>query len=96
MISDNYDSMTPNMVQKMFLNVFIFFFEILFPIFKNALFTYIVIFVGAAATSYINWKLFKEAKTKWLRYILILIQVFLALFMIWFVIIHFSSYKLIQ
>lgn len=86
------------MVKELYL-IYLKFFSVLFPLIHNVFISYVIILVLVSTCIYFNFKFIKKIKIKsiseiLLKILLILIEVFLISFLVWFLIEHFHTYKM--
>lgn len=88
----------------LFLSTFIFFFTILFPVFKNPVFsTYVVILALLGLAIWFNYRYIQRhrkarlyGKQLWLFVGAVALELYLVAFLVWYVLFHFSTYKLLK
>ena len=82
-------------INSIFIEIFIILYMIIKPLFSNPILTTYVMILGLiSGLNYLNYRFLKKSQSQNLKFILFLLsQSFLIAYLLWFVLIHFHSFR---
>jgi len=88
-------------IQSLFLDIFVLFYMVLHPVFKNPVFaTYVAILILFVVFTYLTFRWFQRqqrVRTKaWKYWGMVVLQVYLIGFLFWYVFVYFHTYRTLK